>query len=514
MPKTAKFRKTFKKRIIKPGKYFVPKLDEEGKVQHDATTGEILTEEVDVPESRIDRWLSNYQDMTAKGLRIPGPFRHDPKAVPVRLKADQHDVDSYNNGGFWDKLWKDKHGALWGQIEARSKEAAQKLKNNSVEDVSLVAKTQWMDGNGNQWEDALTHIALVVHPVAKDTDGFEEVIDSTKQPDNMEIAASFSFGDTLALSMSSDQTAGSGKSRGSRDSSRKSAGGGRINDGGSEINAAALTVKDIIGMLQELDTPLRLPDDTTADNFLERLGTVLVAVQAAGEGDEDGDGESIREPNSRSKEQPGPVAMSKELELSLDLLTKSGIKNPATGKPWTSADITAATQAKATVTTQLSAEDQATINFARTAVANDYKSKIERLVAQGKVTPAYAKTNLAPLLKDIQFAFDGEGKRIDNQLDLVLKALDAIPKASTLTGASPTSAKAQRGVIFGQQAFSLSAGTVEMSHELGDNLEVPDNAELGIFTDEEADALVDAQLATSGYSAGRVEGGFRSRTQK
>jgi hypothetical protein len=489
-----KFRKVYRKRIIRPGDYAVPDLDESGKVQYD-DDGSIKTKKVTIPTERIDSWLANHKKMTAKGLEIPGPFRHDPLAVPVRPKADKKDMDAYNNGGFWRKLWKDKAGALWGEFEVERKDVADRI-GTSIKDVSLVAKDAWADGDGDDYTDTLTHIALVTHPVAKDnSQGEGSFTEVTADPAIAMSIDGWENSDYVALSLSDLQLANDdGTNRKSKSNS--------VGDGMAEMNASALTVKDIISMLQDLDQPLRLPDDTSADNFLERLGTVLIAIQASKEGEGDEEGESIREPNKKSKEQPGPVAMSKELSLALDLLSKSGQTNPATGKAWTEADLKA--KDNPTVTVKMSIEDQAAVNLARKALRKDYENKVSRLVNEGKITPQFAKKELAPKLENLQFAFDDAGNQIDTPFDTLLKAIDQLPKGASLTG--PTSgSKAQKSVIFGQQAFSLGSVVDEPSLGELDEQDTDDD------NDPDAlDAQLDKQFALSGLGPAKVDG-FRVR---
>lgn len=419
---------TFTKRIIRPGTYTVPRADG-------------TRARVHIGPQRISKWLSTFDAMKKVGLGIPAPWRHEEKALPVRLDGDQKDTNAFNNAGFWKRLWvDDKDGSLYGEVDVPREEDADRL-GKTVVDVSLLAKPKWVDGSGNEYDDALTHIALVTHPVAKDHDNFRP------SPSESE-AIACSLCDLL---MAEDVTpAPSG-----------GAGNASIGDG---VKASSATVKDALTMLSKMDPPITLPEDTNSQNFLERLVTALNALSAAAAaGDEEDKNTSISEPPSGSKEKPGPIAMANEPKEPL----------------------------------KLSAEDQAAINWARKTSSVAYQSRIEACVKQGKITPKLAKETALPLLKDLQLSFDAEGQPVKTPLDMVLEAWEAIPANSVLTGRSPRSARATKGSVFTSEAFSLTAGMEEIGNAQLDDESDPTEEKFAL-TEEEADKIVDEQFKASG----------------
>jgi len=396
--------KTFQRRILRPGHYRIP--------QADGTTRREY-----VGKERIKNWIDKFNEMRTLGMRIPAPWRHDPNAVPLRHNADTSDVDAFNNGGWWQKLWQNDAGELWGDLEVFSDAAIEKV-GTTVQDVSLLAKPKWSDSQSNKdWDDALTHIALVTHPVARDGDNFKPVETGT-------IALSLE-----QLAMADDM------------------------ETATPLNAGSITVKDVLAQLRQLESPILLPDDTTAENFLERLVTAINAIRGTNSANKQAD--TVTEPGAGAKEQPGPVAMSKETTL------------------------------------KMSAEDQALVNWGKEQARNGYKARIEKLVKTGRVAPAYAKQHLAPLVSNLELAFSAEGAAIPNVLDTLLVPLEALPANSVLTG-SAAAARKQRSTIFPGQdvAFSLDLGTEQ-------DLPEPDSEEE--LTDVDGEAIATQLFASAGW---------------
>ena len=419
---------TFTKRIIRPGTYTVPRADG-------------TRARVHIGPQRISKWLSTFDAMKKVGLGIPAPWRHEEKALPVRLDGDKKDTDAYNNAGFWKRLWvDDKDGSLYGEVDVPREENADRL-GKTVVDVSLLAKPKWTDGQGNEYDDALTHIALVTHPVAKDHDNFRP---------------SPSESEAIACSLADFAFA--------EDVTPAPAGGAGTASVGDGVKASSATVKDALAMLSKMDPPITLPEDTNSQNFLERLVTALNALSAAASaGDAEDKNTSISEPPSGSKEKPGPIAMANEpKEL------------------------------------KLSTEDQAAINWARKNASKSYQDRIEACVKQGKITPKLAKDTALPLLQDLKLSFDAEGNPVKTPLDMVLDAWEAIPAQSVLTGRSPRSARATKGSLLTGEAFSLTAGMEEIANANLDDETDPMEGDRFSLTEEEADKILDEQFKASG----------------
>lgn len=154
--------KLVEKEIIVPGSYMVPysKIGPDGKEVEEL-------EEVEIPEERIDRWVENYDKMIAKGRFAPAPYRHDLSAQPVKVrngKPDAADNDAANNAGYWAALRKRRDGKLVGLLAVPRGTEHEERVGKSVREVSLLAQPN-VSFDGQQFDDAITHVALVTHPV-------------------------------------------------------------------------------------------------------------------------------------------------------------------------------------------------------------------------------------------------------------------------------------------------------------------------------------------------------------
>lgn len=442
---------TFTKKIASPGTYSVPiPGGKEGE-----------TRQVILDRERFKRWAANFDAMSQAGLKIPAPYRHDPQAMPVRLHGDAQDVDAYNNAGFWSKVWVGDDGALYGKLEVPRDEDASKIGSTVVE-VSPLAKSSWSDGAGNVYEDAITHIALVTHPVVPGQDNFvsgdaNKITAMAFSSENM-IAAE---GVKLAMDDPS-QVRGSGP---------------------ENVNASTATLQDALKLLRE-KKGLTLPGDTNETNLIERLVVALTAIESETNPDDD---DGITNPPNKSKEQPAPIAMSNELQFAQF--------NPVTGERLPDEQIAknkaAAEAAQKSTDLPLSQEIQAQMAFAKKTIAQNYRSRVEQLVRTGRCTPAYANKHLKPLLDDIQLSFDSQGNAHAGHLDVILNSLEALPQGNTLTGLTPTTARKGRNEKF-EEAYSLG----------GDVQEEEFHDDFAPMSDAEVDQVVQEQFRSAGMTVG------------
>ena len=247
--------KRFWKEVIRPDKYH----------HRDRVTKEDTVTEVTA--DHVDHWNKTAQAMFSKGLTIPVPYAHDASAVPEAPSADPRDlaariVNSRVNGS----------GELECLFEPCS-EADEKRFNAQVKEVSIFTD-DWKDGKGNQYKDAITHVAACIHPVMGNQKPFE--------PET---------GLALSLSMASDSEP-KGKGRTEQPASLE------------------------LGIRLLRERGIELGEDTTPDNFMDRLCTVLQALAHADK--EDGDEDLETMPTGAKVQRPAPIAMSSLLEFSLD----------------------------------------------------------------------------------------------------------------------------------------------------------------------------------------------------
>lgn len=312
----------FWKEVIRPGTYW-PR-DEKGEPFR-----------VDISKDRIRHWMDTFKRM-AKKNKIPIPYYHTDNAVPITF--DSTSPSTYQCAGYALDAEMQTDGSLHVLVEPATEDDARNF-NTKIRDVSI--RTQnWKDGSGDEYEDAITHIAACYHPVMNDQKPFV--------PAN---------GLALSLSMSYEES-GSEKGMGS--------------------SKPTNSLEFVCEMLAEHG--FDIGDDVTPENFIERLGTALRAVKSwkEKEGGEEDDFET--RPEGAKSQKPTPIAMSNDLlEFSIRKL-KQTPNNPETGEPWTPAELKDAhkrhldSQPKL----QLSAEHQAAYELVQ---SNNKKILCDRLSA-------------------------------------------------------------------------------------------------------------------------------------
>jgi len=251
----------FSKQIIKPGTYLARDL-----------TGK--RKEFVVTPERITHWIKNFNKMRAAGLKVPAPWVHDPQSNPSK------EPPGNENGGFWEKLWTSPTGALHGTIDVPIASDAEKV-GTVVREVSPLVRPNWKDGMGTEWEDSISHIALVQNPVVPGQDNFEAIAEKNLAATDAQATAA-SLSDFVAAL--SDEGTESTQS--------------------PETRATAPSVAQVLEALSSAG--LTLPEDTTFENLAERIVVAGKALSGTQDADEEKD--------KMSKEQPNPVAMSQELE--------------------------------------------------------------------------------------------------------------------------------------------------------------------------------------------------------
>lgn len=146
----------FKKTILPVGKFLVTRPD--GTRTLKEFTADYLKTVAD-----------NANKMLQAGLRIPVPFRHSSKAVPVE---EIPETNSFDNAGYWDEITfeeVDGEPALCGIADVPGdpndlESPAGKL-SSRVKEVSACIVDGWTDGKNRQWGPSILHGAAVVNPV-------------------------------------------------------------------------------------------------------------------------------------------------------------------------------------------------------------------------------------------------------------------------------------------------------------------------------------------------------------
>ena len=177
--------KKFKKEILREAKY----------VTGDGSGGRQIT---DITGDRITRWSDTLNKMVDSGLLIPAPELHDSDENPNKYPSE----GSKSNYGFWSDFTVeetvDENGnqikALHGILEVPLDKDAE-LIGNTVRETSIYAMNKFIDGKGNEWDDAIVHIAPVIKAIEPGQKNF--------QPIEGDTAIAMSHGHRLDIVMSS-----------------------------------------------------------------------------------------------------------------------------------------------------------------------------------------------------------------------------------------------------------------------------------------------------------------------
>jgi hypothetical protein len=379
-----------RKRIVTEGTYWVSLPNGDRK-------------KVTLTRDQIYRIAATGNAMVSSGLRIPAPWKHDLNATPMSVgTSGSGGIDTpYDNAGFWDNFTpiftKDGKVALEGDIDSPGDEKdanspAFKV-GNLVKDTSIFLVPEYMDGQGNKWQDALMHIAVCHHPIEAGQEGFRPA-----HPNELAIAMS-----------------------------QMDAPPGDKKPDGDDKNKLPLDQASLVGKLLQLlpKKGITLPADTSLDNVIDRLVTALEALTAPKDGTSNNP--LAKSPNGAEYTQM-PVIMAALNDAQVDSLIKSGSINPMTNKPWAKEDF--GTQQAVTKEDYDKVNSQMTVLMGevRNKTVGEYKNRVQALIDKKVITAEYAQNKLAPLFDGIAMSGDKFGS---SQLDALLEAFEALPAAQT-----------------------------------------------------------------------------------
>jgi hypothetical protein len=333
----------FKKAVLRVGKYFSP----DG--------------EVPVTPDRLRHWQNEFRRMKAARQVIPVDWDHAEQSnraglTPLSLGDFRKRRSARNTVGHLVDFDVTDEGAVL-TLDVPDEEAAGKADKNLVF-VSPVISPIWRDGAANEYADCITHVDFVNHPVDHSQGPFERVpVESLNQQPAIACALRMGLGTqfyvptnqgtkTMATKFLpqvirlgdfeqnpegffTDDSGNvrpiakkgrGGSSRGKRKKGRAAASrlslAIRMAEDAEPVAAKVVPegdydpIDEILDMLEEFN--IRLPDDTTDENLIERLRTALHTAMAHRE---DGAGAETPEvPPLESTEEPPieetPTAMS------------------------------------------------------------------------------------------------------------------------------------------------------------------------------------------------------------
>jgi hypothetical protein len=230
-------------------------------------------EQIPVTPERIKGWVDRFKAIRAKRYLVPMPWGHQRDAVPVHEDdlANSAFHNSRYNAGFVDDVEQDPSGNLvmtvdpppGYDLDPETGHLVNAVDKTQIRDVSLQAD-RWVDRDKRPWDDALVHVALVTYPVDHEAGGFKPH-EGARGTDG-----ATATGQQLAMSLvrmayTSDGDSPVSPAKPVIDPNYRTAGG------------ADDDLPELLSLLSQCGIPL--PDDTTGENFKDRLRTGLkVAV--------------------------------------------------------------------------------------------------------------------------------------------------------------------------------------------------------------------------------------------
>lgn len=396
---------TIPKKIVTPGQYTVNVPTKDGwKREKQAITPE-----------RIKHWVDQFQAMNKAGISIPAPWRHDLTIGALsdeqkkQLIEREKNEGSRLNAGFWENLFVDHDASLHGILDVPLDDDYQRV-GKTVKETSIYTVPKYLDGNGNEWNDVIYHVALVTHPIETGQENFQRDTQEGKvellPPVTSEVAE-----DSFAVAMSQIVMS--------------DASGATPMDGNA-------SVQNVVEVLKQFG--LVLPADTVLSNLVERITSIGPAVIAA----------------RSSSTSVDPMAS-----------LKSGVEN---GKLYEPKKGFAMSNDYKSVD-PASPEGKALAGLQTRRITE----RLTSLVESGRVSAEYVKATVQPMLEGcaMSLSIDEEGNLGPTSVDHLLTALEALPAASSLTGKK---IKDKTGkVLVGGVAMNLEApndaDSVEMTEE-------------------------------------------------
>lgn len=238
----------FKKQILPPDTYHAP-----------AGT-------VEVDGDRLKHWEDTFSTMKERGVKVGVAWDHpkDPLSEAQPLEG-KFSGSAQDNIGFLESITVIDDAAEI-IIDVPREEDAEKVRHNLAE-VSPVIFPEWKDGKANTYEDCITQIGLVRLPVEANQAPFQLVMSTV---DGHEI---YKLPEATSSTITMSTVDGSTVYKLATDMEEEKA---EVEKSGIPVDLERL--KHIIELLA--DDQLMMPEDTTAENFFERLEATLLTKKA------------------------------------------------------------------------------------------------------------------------------------------------------------------------------------------------------------------------------------------
>lgn len=350
---------------------------------------------VHVTPDRLKKLSDNFQKQQAKGMKIPGPWKHDFNVTALTTGDSGLLQDSTVNAGFWDSLvaktLDNGKMALVGTIDAPGdpkdpSTPAGKI-GTLVKDTSIYTRKDLPITSGvdkeELLEEGIMHIALVTHPIELNQENFK-----------------LQNSNDIHLVMSNMVEESEEQEESEEESVQNSS-----------------TLSQLIEDLKNT-CKLFLPANTTIDNLAENLSIAVGQYKLLNSDDTSG-----IKPDSFQVE---PLLMSHLNQAQVEALINGKVQNPVTGKPYAKEDFSSSPPEKDGVSNQTLLVMSAMQNQMQADRRKSYRTRIDALVSSNRTTKAFADSNLYPHADTYNIEFK-DGQVVTPIVEGLIMAMEAIP---------------------------------------------------------------------------------------
>lgn len=381
----------FKKVVLGPGTYKSP----DG--------------EISITPARIRHWRDQFKQMKDFGLNIPSPWGHLSSAYPDYETKEF--FESKYNAGFIDSFEMDDKDQLVAVLDIPREEDANRI-GTTVREVSPQIETEWRDGKGRIWNDVITHLALVTHPVVPGQNNFEPM------PENaVRLSLSMRINKMADKDTKKDET----KKVDKKPETKKveetvyeppDTSDGSVSEG--EVDSELLEVLEQVGLV--------LPDDTTTETLPSRLKAAAMTLyhkmqeigEGGGGGGDDKSKQDLEALLGGAGQQPPPTETPDKEDTTN---TPSPDTKPETTQEQPAAMTMSLNKEIQNYKTRLSLLEKGMEDSNKTRM----KTEIKLLLEEGKVSPVIAQ-KLTSKLSTYRLSLNDKGEQtseIQDQIDLL-----------------------------------------------------------------------------------------------
>jgi len=350
---------------------------------------------VEVTPERLQKLSDTFQKMKAKGMKIPGPWKHDFDITALSTGDNGLLEDATVNAGFWDSLvaktLDNGKMALVGTIDAPGdpndpNTPAGKI-GTLVKDTSIYTRKNLPITSGvdkeELLEEGIMHIALVTHPIELNQENF-------KLQDSNDVHLVMS---NMVEESEQDDT--------EEESEQNS----------SSLSQLILDLKNVCKLF--------LPASTTIDNLAENLSIAVGQYQLLNSEDASG-----VKPDSFKVE---PLLMSHLDPTQVDALINGKIVNPKTNKPYAREDFSSSPSPEAD---KAGSQNLLIMSAMQNQMQLDrrkgYRGRIDNLVATGRTTKAFSDAQLYPQADSYNIEFK-DNQIVTPVVETLLMSLESMP---------------------------------------------------------------------------------------